>query len=85
MKAKLLTHRRIKEVLINSEFSWWKDDYQEFYFNLNKERMAQEGIDAQVLFSAVRPIFLQESGDWFGSCRAGNGENQALFPPVCRI
>ena len=57
LKAKLLTHRRIKEVLINSEFSWWKDDYQEFYFNLNKERMAQEGIDAQVLFSAVRPIF----------------------------
>lgn len=57
LKAKLLTHRRIKEVLINSEFSWWKDDYREFYFNLNKERMAQEGIDAQVLFSAVRPIF----------------------------
>lgn len=57
LKAKLLTHRRIKEVLINSEFSWWKDDYQEFYFNLNKERMAQEDIDAQVLFDAVRPIF----------------------------
>ena len=57
LKEKLLTHRRIKEVLINSEFSWWKDDYQEFYFNLNKERMAQEDIDAQMLFSAVRPIF----------------------------
>lgn len=57
LKAKMLTHRRIKEVLINSEFSWWKDDYQEFYFNLNKERMAQEDIDAQVLFAAVRPIF----------------------------
>ena len=57
LREKLLTYRRIKEVLINSEFSWWKDDYQEFYFNLNKERMAQEGIDAQVLFSAVRPIF----------------------------
>lgn len=57
LKAKLLAHRRIKEVLINSEFSWWKDDYQEFYFNLDKERMAREGIDAQVLFTAVRPIF----------------------------
>ncbi|WP_373799522.1 efflux RND transporter permease subunit [Bacteroides heparinolyticus] len=57
LKAKLLTHRRIKEVLISSEFSWWKDDYQEFYFKLNKERMAQEGIDAQTLFAAVRPIF----------------------------
>ena len=57
LKTKLLTHRRIKEVLINSEFSWWKDDYQEFYFNLNKERMAQEDIDAHALFAAVRPIF----------------------------
>ena len=57
LKTKLLTHRRIKEVLINSEFSWWKDDYQEFYFNLNKERMAQEDIDARVLFAAVQPIF----------------------------
>ena len=57
LKAKLLTHRRIKEVLINSEFSWWKDDYQEFYFNLNKERMAQEGIAALDVFAAVRPIF----------------------------
>ena len=57
LKAKLLTHRRIKEVFINSEFSWWKDDYQEFYFNLDKERMAQEGIDARVLFAAVQPIF----------------------------
>lgn len=57
LKAQLLTHRRIKEVLINSEFSWWKDDYQEFYFNLNRERMAQEGIDARILFAAVQPIF----------------------------
>ena len=57
LKAKLLTHRRIKEVLINSEFSWWKDDYQEFYFNLNRERMVQEGVSAQRLFASVQPIF----------------------------
>lgn len=57
LKTKLLSHRRIKEVLINSEFSWWKDDYQEFYFNLDKERMAQENIHAQQLFAAIKPIF----------------------------
>lgn len=57
MKEVLLTHRRIKEVIINSEFSWWKDDYQEYYFNLDKERMAQEGISAEALFSSIRPIF----------------------------
>ena len=57
LKTKLLGHRRIKEVLINSEFSWWKDDYQEFYFDLNKKRMAQESISAMELFSALRPVF----------------------------
>ena len=25
LKEKLLLHRRIKEVTVNSEFSWWKD------------------------------------------------------------
>ena len=57
LKTKLLSHRRIKEVLINSQYSWWKDDYQEFYFNLNQERMAQEDINAYSLFSNVQPIF----------------------------
>lgn len=57
LKEKLLTHRRIKEVFVNSEFSWWKDDYQEFYFNLNKERMAQEDIGASEMFASIRPIY----------------------------
>lgn len=57
LKARLLTHRRIKEVLINSEFSWWKDDYQEFYFNLDKARMAQEGIRPIELFASINPVF----------------------------
>jgi transcription termination factor Rho len=43
LKEKLLTHRRIKEVTINSEFSWWKDDYSEFYLDLDKHRLAKEG------------------------------------------
>ena len=57
LKAKLLTYRRIKEVLINSEYSWWKDDYQEFYFNLNKARMAQENILPIELFASLDPVF----------------------------
>lgn len=57
LKTKLLGYRRIKEVLINSEFSWWKDDYQEFYFKLDKERMAKEDIAAQQLFATIQPIF----------------------------
>ena len=41
-----------------SGVSWWKDDYMEFYFNLNKRRMVEEGIGAGGLFSVIRPIYL---------------------------
>ena len=57
MKEKLLGHRRIKEVIVNSEFSHWKDDYSEFYLELDKERMAKEGVTVMQLFSALRPIY----------------------------
>lgn len=57
LKERLLQHRRIKEVSINSEFSWWKDDYQEFYFELERERMVQENINAESLFAALRPVY----------------------------
>ncbi len=57
LKAKLLSHRRIREVTIGSDFSWWKDDYMEFYFNLDKQRMAEEEIGAGKLFAAIHPIY----------------------------
>ena len=57
LKEKFLSHRRIKEVTIGSDFSWWKDDYMEFYFSLDKLRMAEENIGAGRLFSAIRPIY----------------------------
>ena len=57
LKEKLLSHRRIKEVTINSEFSWYKDDYSEFYLNLDKHRLAKENITGMQLFTALRPIF----------------------------
>ena len=57
LKEKLLTHRRIKEVTVNSEFSWWKDDYSEFYLELDKQKMAKEKMTATQLFTALRPVF----------------------------
>ena len=57
LKGKLLEHRRIKEVTVNSEFSWWKDDYSEFYLELDKQRLAKENITVMQLFTALRPIF----------------------------
>jgi multidrug efflux pump subunit AcrB len=57
LRDTLLSHRRIKEVLINSEFSYWKDDYQEFYFKPDKARMAQEDIRADELFASLHTVF----------------------------
>ena len=55
LKEVLLSHRRIREVTVGSNFSWWKDDYQEFYFELDKQRMIGAGIGAGELFAAIRP------------------------------
>jgi multidrug efflux pump subunit AcrB len=59
-KEKLLGHRRIKEVTVNSEFSWYKDDYQEFIFDLNQEKLARENIQPIQLFSSLKPMFGQK-------------------------
>lgn len=56
-KERLLSYRRIQDVIINSEFSWWKTDYQEYYFDLNKRRMAEENIVVADLFSSINQIF----------------------------
>ncbi len=57
LKAKLLTNPRIKEIFVMSDFSWFKDDYKEFYFDLDKERTTQEGFDARTLVAGMTPIF----------------------------
>lgn len=60
MKKLLLSHRRIKEVLINSELSYWKDDYDEFILQFDKEKMAKEKLTASLLFAALRPVFMSD-------------------------
>lgn len=60
MKKQLLSHRRIKEVTVNSEFSWWKDDYTEFYLEFDKCKMAEENLTAYDLFAVLRPVFMHD-------------------------
>lgn len=59
LKEKLLSYRRIREVSINSEYSWWKDDYQEFNFNLDIRRLAEENILPIQLYESLSPVFTQ--------------------------
>ena len=57
LRDTLLSNRRIKEVLISYEFSWYKDDYREFTFNLDKQRLADAQILPIELFASLRPVF----------------------------
>ncbi len=57
LRDSLLTYKRIKEVLINSEFSYWKDDYTEFYLNIDKERLAIDSLSISDLYRAVAHEF----------------------------
>ena len=56
-KDTLLENRRIKDVIINSEFSYYKDDYVEFSFQLDKEQLARKNMLPLELFSSLRATF----------------------------
>lgn len=71
MRDTLLTHRRIKEVTISSEFSYFKDDYTEFYLAIDRDRLAKTGITANQLFAAIEPTFGR--GISSGSVSSGKG------------
>jgi multidrug efflux pump subunit AcrB len=56
-RNQLLEYRRIKEVMINSEYSWYKDDYQEFGFVLDNERIAKAGLEPYQIYAGLRNVF----------------------------
>jgi multidrug efflux pump subunit AcrB len=74
-KTQLLTYRRIKEVLINPEFSWYKDDYQEFGFNFDKEKLSNSKIEALNVFNTLRNVFAKEI---YMGYVFNDGENQQI-------
>ncbi|PRD46105.1 efflux RND transporter permease subunit [Sphingobacterium haloxyli] len=55
-KQKLLEHRRIREVFVNAEFSWFKDDYEEFAFILKKDRLIEENIQPYQLYEQLNTV-----------------------------
>ncbi|MDR0394408.1 MAG: efflux RND transporter permease subunit [Tannerella sp.] len=57
LRERLLTRPRIKEVFINSLFSWYKDDYREYTFSLDHKRMASEDIPPYELYASISPVF----------------------------
>lgn len=57
LKSNLLKHRRIQEVITGSEFSFYKDDYQEFLFNLDKKQLAMHNKYPSELFGSLSQTF----------------------------
>lgn len=53
----LLSHRRIKDVTVNSEFSWYKDDYSEFYLEIDRDALARRNLSVAELYTAMNPVF----------------------------
>lgn len=57
LKNNLLKHRRIQEVTIGSDMSYYKDDYQEFMFNLDKKQLAIQNMSPSRLFNSLSSMF----------------------------
>jgi len=66
MRDSLLQYRRVKEVTIDSEFSWYKSDYMEFVFDLKKEKLAEANIFPVSLFNTLTPLLQRNAymGTW---------------------
>lgn len=57
LRDSLLSHRRIKEVEMKSDFSYWKDDYTEFTLTVDREALAQKDLTVRDFYSALVPVF----------------------------
>lgn len=62
----LLGYRRIKEVSIGSRFSYSKDDYEEYTFQVMKDRLIEAAIQPMALFGELTPLYQTRmwAGNW---------------------
>lgn len=57
MADSLLTNRRIKEVIRTPEPTYYRDDYNEYYIEIDHDRLARRGINVSQLYNAIAPTF----------------------------
>lgn len=53
LRDSLLQNRRITEVLVNSEVIFIKDDYTEFYLDVDGDRLAADSLSLSALYNAI--------------------------------
>jgi multidrug efflux pump subunit AcrB len=78
MQDSLLQNRRIQEVTIDSRFTYEKNDYTEFVFDVQKDLLAQTNLSLSELYWSVLPSLEKSTsaGSWLN---AGRRENIRLF------
>ena len=76
LRDTLLTHRRVKEVQIGSQFKWYKDDYREFLFDIQTDRLAEANITPMELYNSMRGIFARDMH--CGTHRSSDGKNENI-------
>lgn len=53
----LLTNQRIKEVIKTPEPSYYREDYNEYYIDVDPDKLAKRGLSVAQLFRAIAPTF----------------------------
>lgn len=76
LKDTLLTHRRVRDVQIDSHFKWYKDDYREFLFDVSTRCLAEADLTPMELYNAMRGIFARDI--YCGSHRSPDGTNEEI-------
>lgn len=56
LRDSLQTHRRIRDVSINSKYSYYKDDYTEFYLVFDKSRLIADSLSVGDIYGAFNKV-----------------------------
>lgn len=76
LRDTLLTHRRVRDVQIGSQFKWYKEDYREFLFDIDTERLAEANLTPMELYNSMRGIFARNI--LCGTHRTKEGKNENI-------
>lgn len=67
----LLKMPRVTDITVNSDFSFWKDDYTEFVLDIDRQRLAKDSLTVQQLLSIISHHI--KNGEYAGSVHTSEG------------
>ncbi len=79
LKKRLLTHNRIKEVLIVPKPAYYKNNYKEYLFSTNPTILAKNNLTISNLYNSIYPIFIRNQSVARTTNAKGGTENINLL------